>query len=56
MTTSRKRRPQKSNLVIAQAAATPKAVLMGTAIIAVTTVSKIAWRVSGCAIVSAIGL
>ena len=45
--------PRKSNLAIAQAAATPKTMLTGTAITAVTTVSKIAWSVSGCAIVAA---
>ncbi len=41
------RRPGKSNLVIAQAAAMPKAVLIGTAMSAVTTVSQMAWSVSG---------
>ncbi len=42
ISTSRKRRPGKSNLVMDHAAATPKAVLTGTAISAVSTVSIMA--------------
>src|SRR5690606_5639350 len=53
ITTTSRRLPGNSNLVMAQAAATPNAVLMGTAISAVATVMKMACRVSGCAIVSA---